>query len=299
MQGSVAVPVILDSDSGRGKEQPSQLALATFSLYSCWAPPTRWSENMRLKSILLSIFLLGIAAESAGQIQRPTERQEALVELNEQGVNHAKARRYQEAIAAIRAAIRREPRFTDLYKNLAAAYINSGQPAYALEPLDQALKLEPDRGDFYFYLGVANSKLERHVEATRAYEDALQHGWSTADLYSNLGWSYYLCGKVKKALEPLRTAARLAPEDHKILNNLGVIYAGLGHYEEAAQTLLKALQLRPDLTLSRFNLGWVYANMKDRRAALEQYSILQAHAPDLGRELYQEIYRDFLIEVKK
>jgi Flp pilus assembly protein TadD len=259
---------------------------------------------MRLIFILLSIFLFGLAPESAGQTQTLTERQKAFLELNEQGVNHAKARRYQEAIATIREAIGREPRYAELYKNLAAAYINSGQPAKALEPLEQALRLEPNRGEYYFYLGVANSKLGQHVEATRAYEDSLKHGWTTADLYSNLGWSYYLSGKTKKALRPLRRAARLAPEDQKILNNLGVVYVSLGHYKEAVRTLLQALELNPDttltdLTLIRFNLGWAYANMKNRRAALEQYTILQTHAPDLGSELYKEIYRDFIIDLEQ
>jgi Flp pilus assembly protein TadD len=299
MPGSVAVPVILDSDAGSRKESTSQLALSNFLIWMRGETTNVLERTMRLINVLISIFLLSIAAESRGQAQSIAERQKALLELNEEGVILAQAKRYQEAIAAIREAIRREPQYPELYKNLATAYINSGQPADALEPLGQALKLEPNRADFHFYLGVANSELGRHLEATKAYEAALRHGWNTADLYSNLGWSYYLSGKAEKALEPLRNAERLEPEDHKILNNLGVVYASLGDYEEAAQTLRKALQLKPDLTLTRFNLGWVYATMKNRRAALEQYNILQTQAPQLGRELYKEIYRDLLIELKK
>jgi Flp pilus assembly protein TadD len=137
----------------------------------------------RLTSILLLILLLAMVPRTPGQTkQRLSEAQVERLELNEQGVLHAKARRYEEAIASIREAIRREPRLAGLYKNLGVAYINWSRPAEALEPLRQALKLEPDCGQCHFYLGVANTELGRHAEATKAYQDALRNGWTSADL---------------------------------------------------------------------------------------------------------------------
>lgn len=256
---------------------------------------------MRLTNILLMIFLLPMVPKALGQSkQRLSESQVALLELNEQGVRYAKARRYEEAIVSIREAIRRAPNLSNLHKNLGVAYLNSGRPTDALEPLRRALKLQPDCVQSHFYLGVANSELGRHTEAAGNYKDAIKNGWTNnADLYSNLGWSFYLSGQPKKALEPLQIAANLAPSDTKILNNLGTVYASLAHYEEAAETLLKALLLRPELALARYNLGWVYAAKNDRSAALEQYRILKTLAPDLGKDLYTRIYRSFLIGVEK
>jgi hypothetical protein len=68
---------------------------------------------MRLTGILLLISLLAIASRAPGQTkQRLSDAQLALLELNEQAVLHAKARRYEEAIASIREAIRRESRLS-------------------------------------------------------------------------------------------------------------------------------------------------------------------------------------------
>lgn len=255
---------------------------------------------MRLTCTLLMIFLLAVVPRALGQTkQKLSEAQLVLLELNEQAVLHAKMRRYEEAIASIREAIRREPRLSGLYKNLGVIYINWGRPADALEPLRQALKLEPDCGQSHFYLGVANTELGRHAEATKAYEDALRNGWTGADLYSNLGWSYYLIGQPKKALLPLQTAASLTTDDHKILNNLGVVYASLARYDEAAKTLREVLILKPGLALARYNLGWVYLAKNDRTAALEQYSILKTQASELSKDLYKRIYADFLTAVEK
>jgi tetratricopeptide (TPR) repeat protein len=93
--------------------------------------------------------------------------------------------------------------------------------------------------------------------------------------------------------------ARLAPADPKILNNLGVAYARIGRYGEAAETLQRALLLDPELVSARYTLGVVYATKSNRLAAMEQYQILKTLAPDLGKELYKEIYRDLLTVIDR
>lgn len=255
---------------------------------------------MRLTIFLLLISLLTLAPQTRGQTnQRLTEAQLALLELNTQGVIHATAHQYEEAVALIDEAIRREPRLAGLYKNLGVTYINWGRPADALEPLRKALELEPDCGQSHFYLGVAYSQLARHKDASRHYEVAVQHEWGNADSYSNLGSSYYLMGQPKKALMALKRAANLAPSDYKILNNLAVVLARLNRYDEAAEKLLQVLLLQPELALARYNLGWVYVVQNNRAAALEQYRILKTQAPKLGNDLYKRIYSDFLVTIER
>ena len=254
---------------------------------------------MRLISWLIVISLCALAPQTRGQTTQTLTEQGAALELNEQGVRQAQARRYEEAVASIQEAIRRGPRLSGLHRNLGVAYINWGRPSDALQPLRDALELEPECGESYFYLGVVNTELSRHAEAIRNYEQAIRHGWIEAAVYSNLGWSYYLLGNSRKGLESLRIAADLAPGDVKILNNLGVVHASGAQYDEAAKALRQVLLLRPDLALARYNLGRVYLAQNNRAGALEQYNILKSQASDLGKDLHKRIYRDLLVAIDK
>jgi Flp pilus assembly protein TadD len=230
--------------------------------------------------------------------QRLTELERTVLALNKEGVIHAKAQRYQEAIALIQKAIRLEPSLAGLYNNLGVIYLNWDRPADALEPLQYASKLQPNCGQSHFYLGVANSRLSYHQEAIANYEDAIRYGLTEPALYSNLGWSYYIVGKPSKALESLARAEKLAPDDVGILHNLGVVHASFAHYNEAATKLQRALFLRPTSVLTRYNLGCVYAVQGNRAAALEQYKILKTQDPETAHSLYQKIYGDAVVAIK-
>lgn len=81
-------------------------------------------------------------------------------------------------------------------------------------------------------------------------------------------------------------------------NNLAVAQAELGHYRNAVESLRRAIQLKPDFAMSYFNLGRVFVLLKDKSAALEQYKILNAFAPDLATKLHDEIYQGKLLRVR-
>lgn len=285
----------------RRSERDCQLALESLAHQTAKELTANESTlTMRLTSILLLISLFAMGLRTFGQTNHKlSEAQTAALKLNEQGVAQAKARQYEAAVASFREAIRRESRHSGFYKNLGVAYLNWARPGQALEPLQEAVRLKPNCGESHFYLAIAKSELAWHVEAITSYEDAARHGWTSAELYSNLGWSYYLAGQHKKALAPLRLAASLAPNDPLILNNLGVVSATLGRHDEAAAALRTALRLKPAVALTHYNLGLIYAAKGDRRAALQQHKILNALAPDLGKVLYKEIYRDLLIVLEK
>lgn len=116
--------------------------------------------------------------------------------------------------------------------------LQRGQPAQALQRIDQALASTPDRPDLTFYRGVALTELNRDEEALAVF----------------------------------RALNRTYPESPEPLNNLGVLLARQGQWPAAVDALQAALKLDPQYHAAHENLGDVYTRM----AAQAYQSALQS-----------------------
>ncbi|NIC43621.1 tetratricopeptide repeat protein [Aquabacterium sp. A08] len=122
--------------------------------------------------------------------------------------------------------------------------LQRGQPAQALQRIDQALARTPDRPDLAFYRGVALTELNRDEEALAIF----------------------------------RGLHRTYPDSPEPLNNLGVLLARQGQWPAAVEALQTALKLDPQYPAAHENLGDVYARM----AAQSYQNALQAPAGQSG-----------------
>ena len=74
-----------------------------------------------------------------------------------------------EGVAALREAVRLNPKFADAHFQLGNAYDKLGQNEEAAKAFAEAVSLNPQDADAYFNLGNAYSKLNRYREAADAY----------------------------------------------------------------------------------------------------------------------------------
>ena len=80
------------------------------------------------------------------------------------------ADRNQDAVEAAKAGIQFLPKEHLAYTNLCRAYNDIGQYQLAINACNAALRITPDDGETYFYLGRAYDLTNKPNEATKAYD---------------------------------------------------------------------------------------------------------------------------------
>jgi Flp pilus assembly protein TadD len=148
-----------------------------------------------------------------------------------------------EAITAYRAALAREPSDPAALRGLARAYLRSGKPDLALEPLGIAQAQAPDDPKVLQLLGVAEDFAGRHAAAQAHYSRGLELAPGERGLSTNLALSLALSGRYGDAvavLSPLALGPAGTPGERQ---TLALIHALRG--DKAAAERIALLDLDP------------------------------------------------------
>jgi len=131
--------------------------------------------------------------------------------------------RGRESLAFYQRAVALDPNFALAYARIGVFYVNQQQLETGKQYVQKAYELR-----------------DRVSERERLY--------ITEKYYS------YITGEIDKAVETLKTWARLYPNDFIPHNNLAVNYQILGNYEDAVKEGLEAVRLSPDNITARENV---------------------------------------------
>jgi serine/threonine-protein kinase len=199
--------------------------------------------------------------------------------------------RYKEAIHELQSAEQLTPDNTQVLINLAAAYVDGGDPAQAPlaeELLKKSLQISPS---YAAYANLANiySQEGRHAEAAAANERALAIDDQDYLVWFNLLNQYEWMqepDKVKvareKAIALLERAAKSAPRDATPQALLADMYAGRQNKEKALEHIQTTLALTPDDPQNLASIADAYENLGDHEQALAY--ILKALRKGLPKE---------------
>jgi len=113
--------------------------------------------------------------------------------------------------------------------------LQAGQPADAIQLLDQAAKTKNADWRTYSALGSANDQLGRYDVARKNYAQALALSPGEVTVLNNLGMSYALEGDLTKAEETLRDASQQpkGSQDPRLRQNLALVVGLQGRFDEA------------------------------------------------------------------
>jgi serine/threonine-protein kinase len=185
--------------------------------------------------------------------------------------------RYDEAIAQYNHAIQLTPDNAALFLNLAAAFIDKGDPKLfpqAEQALRKSLSLEPSY-PAYSNLGYLYIQEKKYPEAADAIEKALHLNDRDYLVWGNLTIAYQGLKDADKAgkamdreLTLLEQAARTNPRDAVVQANLGLLYAQKKLREKAISRIQSALALSPDDAVVLEDVGEAYEVLGDRAQAL-------------------------------
>jgi tetratricopeptide (TPR) repeat protein len=145
-------------------------------------------------------------------------------------------------------------------------------------------RAEPNNGDAWFGLGMADFYLKNDTEAISSMRHAIQLSPDNTVFYNNLAAVYARRGHVQSALVILDNegpAAQKANDPH-IWYILGNGYLKIKAARDAAAMYTKALTLAPDYGACWTNLGVALEMAGDRDGAMEAYKHGKALGNDLG-----------------
>jgi tetratricopeptide (TPR) repeat protein len=183
---------------GFDAEREYKAAVENLNLYLLAAPNAPDANTVRSKIYELE-YLWKRRFEAAGHLNR--------------GIDLAEAKRYEEAIAA--------------YKD--------------------AIRLDPEYGAPHHNLGIAYYYLKRYKESITENMEAIRLGYTPLGVHINLGNSYYELGDTKKAIDSLEEGLRVNRFSGEYIemvhNNLGIFYEKTGESEKAIKHYEEAVRL--------------------------------------------------------
>jgi len=152
---------------------------------------------------------------------------------------------------------------------LAATYLQSGQPNVALEEIRQALATDPNYADAYHLRGLVFLEMEDMERAERDIKRAYSMDSRDPDIMHNYGWLECLN---KRYTEAERWFARaLAVQGYtspaKTYLSRGICQQRAGHTAEAEKILLQAYEIEPTNPAIGYHLATVLLARGDAKKA--------------------------------
>lgn len=167
-------------------------------------------HNLKLYAslALLLAFLSGCAHTVT---QKDREKARISYDLGVNAFNRGDVR---EALRALLASCREDPKLADARQVLALVYHTMGKREEALQQYHAAIALQPQFSEAYNNMGILLLDMGRYDEAIEAFETALSDLlYVTPTLAEgNMGWAYFQKGDVDAAVEHIGNAVASNPQ---------------------------------------------------------------------------------------
>ncbi len=221
--------------------------------------------------------------------------------------NFNETEEYELAIDLSRRVIKQKEDYRDVWIMLGYAYLNLEQYNFALNAFDKAYKLDPEKSETQYFLGLTYYELnnldsaiaylevsikngfepkiqalqklaeiymeeEDYDKSVKTYEKILKINDSDIESFIKPVWLYLeFLDKPKTALELAEKASIKHPDDARTYNLLGWAYIGNKDYDNAAVNLKKSIDMDKSLPEPYYNFGRLYEEQRQYEKALKFY----------------------------
>ena len=187
-----------------------------------------------------------------------------------------KAKRYRDAIDQAQAALRLQPDLPSANLFLGASYVELGESAAAIPPLNQVLGAQPNERNARLMLAQALLGAKRYEEAAQQFRKLSELIPDNPKVWYGLGQIYdRLSQRAPAGREQFRVLAGQAydrlmrlPRSSEAYAHAAELRAEGGEWAEAARQWREALKLAPDDGRVRTGLVWALYRSRDYEAAL-------------------------------
>ena len=199
---------------------------------------------------------------------------------------------YDEAIWLFTQVLAVQPRSVEALNSRGLAYLGrdrDGDPALAVDDLNRALTIRPERAASHLNLAVAYVERNAGGDLDRAVDSlnesiSLQSDYASA--YVNRAGVYVARGApgdIDRALDDIETALEIDPEMASAHLNRGNAYLGRGSADDillALEEFTRAIQLTPDSPLAYYNRGLAYSELGDLSRSVQDLERAQELSPN-------------------
>jgi predicted Zn finger-like uncharacterized protein len=187
------------------------------------------------------------------------------------GCGKVAANRAEQAEELLRKVLSQRPSSAETHHCLGRALLVEGtRLADALRMLERAVELDPNRAEYFLYVGWAANEAGNVPKAEKALAEALRLDQGLADAYWQRGVLRQRQGAVRDAISDLTKALALRPSRHEAHAALADAYYDLGREVEAMKEWQLAIVAQPDNPTWRFRYGKLLAANHQNEGAIEQ-----------------------------
>jgi tetratricopeptide (TPR) repeat protein len=214
-----------------------------------------------LAATVLAFSVVGVALPPSAQARRQPPPPVTPTAETQQADQMFRAGRYPEAVAAAKAALTKNERYTPAMLVMAKAY-------YKLRKYEWMKKLwemmqangasDAEKAEIYQMLAFLEVDAKNVPGAIALLKQATDAKPDNAVLWNNLGAQFLMAKNYGEAQPALEKATQLQPGFAKAHLNLGDAYRGNRIYDKAKEEYDRALQLFPNYADAIFNLGILY-----------------------------------------
>jgi tetratricopeptide (TPR) repeat protein len=239
-------------------------------------------------------FTLGVLLASAKQYdlaRRELEKANALQPetfeiLFNLGQTYLRSGDYAKAEVILNRALKLKPDSPAALYLLAQVYSEQTRAVDALDLLARAHKLAPEDTDIIFLLSRVSMSQNYFEDAIPLLESGLKIAPKRADLHAALGESYFMSGKVEKAIDEFKLLIDLDPSARSYAF-LGLSYRHLGRFDEARKYFQEGLKLDPRNASCLFNMGYIAGRQGNQAAAEQLFQRALKSNPDFSEALLE------------
>jgi tetratricopeptide (TPR) repeat protein len=198
--------------------------------------------------------------------------------------NHEESGNFLNAVDEYKKAIQQDPQSSNLYIELANAYLRNRQLNNAIREAENAIRVNPESLEAHRLLGSIFYNIVRNEDSNRApaaseylkkaireYEKICSLDDTDTNSLVVLSLLYRYDGQGDKAVETAKRLLDKAPSSEAGLANLAQIYSEQGNTQEAINVFKKALEVNPNSPRILEQMAVAYDQVKDYPNVIESY----------------------------
>ena len=174
-------------------------------------------------------------------------------------------------LAALNAAIKRNPQDVTAYLYRGRLHFERGDEDQAIADLDEALRLNPDNAGVHYLRGILHGNFKRYELVVFDMTEVLRIEPDNAQACYRRGLAYGELDELDRALDDLTKAIRLEPGNADAYRGRGDCHRFRGEYDLAIADFDSALELDPEHARSYRGRGSSYRMKQEFDRAIADY----------------------------